>query len=74
MKLYTWSKEGNKVKKNSKRYTVTCPNCGRRLISATSADNAEIYCQKCKKKYEIEITDKSLQVREVESEYVVTRT
>lgn len=62
------------MKKNSKRYTVTCPNCDRKLISATSADNVEIYCQKCKKKYEIEITDKSFQVREVESEYVVTRT
>lgn len=62
------------MNKNPKRYTVTCPNCGRKLISAASADNAEIYCQKCKKKYEIEIADKSLQVREVESEYVVTRT
>ncbi len=60
------------MKKNSKRYTVACPNCGRKLITAAAADDAEIYCQKCRKKYEIEIAERSLQVREVEAEYVVT--
>ena len=69
---HIWSEEGNKVKKNSKRYTVACPNCGRKPISAAAADDAEIYCQKCRKKYEIEITERSLQVREVGAEYVVT--
>ncbi|MGM9775476.1 MAG: hypothetical protein ACI3ZG_01705 [Candidatus Coprenecus sp.] len=46
------------MKKDIKRYTVTCPNCGRKLMSAVTADSAEIYCPKCKTMYEIEIKDK----------------
>lgn len=57
------------MKKDIKRYTVTCPNCGRKLMSAVTADSAEIYCPKCKTMYEIKIKDKQLQVREVEVEY-----
>ena len=67
---HIWSEEGNKVKKNSKRYTVACPNCGRKLISAAAADDAEIYCQKCKTMYEIEIKDKQLHVKELGEEYI----
>ncbi|MGE9931256.1 hypothetical protein ACQRAR_00950 [Anaerovoracaceae bacterium SGI.174] len=42
----------------------------RKLISAVAANGAEIYCQKCKTMYEIEIKDKQLQVKELGEEYI----
>lgn len=58
------------MNKDIKRYTFTCPNCGRKLISAVAANGAEIYCQKCKTMYEIEIKDKQLHVKEIGEEYI----
>ena len=42
----------------------------RKLISAVAANGAEIYCQKCKTMYEIEIRDKQLHVKEIVEEYI----
>lgn len=39
-------------------------------ISAVAANGAEIYCQKCKTMYEIEIRDKQLHVKEIGEEYI----
>lgn len=58
------------MNKSNKRYTVNCPNCGKKLFSAVAANGAEIYCQKCKTMYEIEIKDKQLQVKELGQEYI----
>lgn len=53
------------MKKDSQRFTVSCPVCGSQLFKASESSDMEITCRKCGNGYEVWIQEGMLCVEQM---------